>query len=462
MLIEERHKEILEILHKEGRIKAREIEEKFGIGFDTARRDLRILEGKGLLKRTYGGAIPIVQVGYTTPNTHTPRDITDIKSNYLAISQEAVKLIKKNYVVFLTGGSVGFFIAQNLPNDLEFTVATNSIIIADELRKYNKISIFMIGGLMNKKGHTGNHFAVEMIKSMHFDIAFLTAAAYSVEFGMSIQNSEVIPIYKALLDNSRKCVGLFPHEKMGNASILKVCNPDALSIVITDWDTTKEDIYGMKDLGVEVIVADQHEVIYKKLKARGYKGWGGERYEQRMEGWEKKFDLLFDAVKLENGNILELGCGAGDATIRLAEMGHNMTGVDISQSAIEWAKEKAKKLSLDIDFIANSVCEPNLLEGREFDLVMDGCCLHCLFDEDRKAFYKNVKQLMKDDGYFFINSAILTNAGDPIPRLSSIERCVVTQEELEKELQETGFKKLQAWVNRNKKHSHYFAVYTKN
>ncbi len=46
-MVDERHKKILEILKNEGTIKAREIQEMFDIGFDTARRDLRILEDKG-------------------------------------------------------------------------------------------------------------------------------------------------------------------------------------------------------------------------------------------------------------------------------------------------------------------------------------------------------------------------------------------------------------------------------
>ncbi len=81
MLVETRHQRILALLNEKLSIRTRDIEELFDIGFDTARRDLRILEQKGLLKRTHGGAVPILQVGFKASKSYTPRDIKEIKPN---------------------------------------------------------------------------------------------------------------------------------------------------------------------------------------------------------------------------------------------------------------------------------------------------------------------------------------------------------------------------------------------
>ena len=62
MLIEERHEAILSILSQKGSITNPDIQKEFGISYDSAKRDLRILEEKGLLKRTHGGALPVRQV----------------------------------------------------------------------------------------------------------------------------------------------------------------------------------------------------------------------------------------------------------------------------------------------------------------------------------------------------------------------------------------------------------------
>lgn len=61
-------------------------------------------------------------------------------------------------------------------------------------------------------------------------------------------------------------------------------------------------------------------------------------------------------------------------------MGHKVTGLDFSPTAIEWAIEKAESKELSIEFLPLSVCEKDLLQGRQYDLVIDGNCLHCLFE----------------------------------------------------------------------------------
>ena len=55
MFIEERHEEIIRIIQKEGSITNARIQQEFGVGYDSAKRDLRILEEQGKLKRTHGG-----------------------------------------------------------------------------------------------------------------------------------------------------------------------------------------------------------------------------------------------------------------------------------------------------------------------------------------------------------------------------------------------------------------------
>ena len=52
MFMEERHQEIAEYIHTNGKILVSDIVKKYGISDESARRDLRILEQKGICKRT--------------------------------------------------------------------------------------------------------------------------------------------------------------------------------------------------------------------------------------------------------------------------------------------------------------------------------------------------------------------------------------------------------------------------
>ena len=51
MFIEERHQAILDLLNEKGSITTTEIQEKFAVSYDSAKRDLRILEEKGLAEK---------------------------------------------------------------------------------------------------------------------------------------------------------------------------------------------------------------------------------------------------------------------------------------------------------------------------------------------------------------------------------------------------------------------------
>lgn len=55
----ERRKKILEIVEKEGRITVSDIQRIFLVGYETAKKDLALLESDNKLKRVHGGAISL-------------------------------------------------------------------------------------------------------------------------------------------------------------------------------------------------------------------------------------------------------------------------------------------------------------------------------------------------------------------------------------------------------------------
>ncbi len=257
MFIEERHQQILDLLHKNGSIRVSEIQLKFNVGYDSAKRDLRILEEKGLLKRTHGGAIPVRQVGAGKPAGMTCKDFDEVKPNYLAIAKQAVSMIKNNDVVFITSASVGYLMAQNLPDDLKIRAVTNSIIIAEELRKKPNVSVIMLGGEMDSKGNCYDAFAIETIKKLRFDKCFLTSAAISAKFGLSIQKTQAISFWNAVIDSSKQAIGLYPAEKIGTESIVSICPANRLNTVITDWDALEEDLVQFDELGIQLVITEK-------------------------------------------------------------------------------------------------------------------------------------------------------------------------------------------------------------
>ncbi len=258
MFIEERHQQILDIIASKGNISVSEIQRKFMVGYDTAKRDLRILEEKGLLKRTHGGAIPVHQVANSKPPMTTCKDFSEVKPEYLAIAKRAVSMIKENDVIFITSASVGYLMAQLIP-DMKLRVVVNSIIIAEELRKKANISVIMLGGEMDNKGNCYDAFAIEMIQKLRFDKCFITSAAISAEFGLSIQKSQAISFWNAVINSSKQAIGLYPTGKIGFESIISICPANRLNTMITDWDALEEELTKFDEQGIEVVVVDEEQ-----------------------------------------------------------------------------------------------------------------------------------------------------------------------------------------------------------
>ena len=226
MYIEERHRAILEWLSQHGSISNTDIQKNFDVSYDSAKRDLRILEEKGLLKRTHGGALPIRQIAAGRPETMTFKDIPQIKPNYLQIAKEAVSLIQENDVIYIPSTTLGLFI---------------------------------LGGEMDNKGNCCDTIAVETVKRLRLDKCFITSACISASFGLSIQSTPYISFFNALIDSSRLTIGLYPKEKIGFDSIVSICPANRLNTLITDWDSSEQDLSLFDKLGIKVIVVDNPE-----------------------------------------------------------------------------------------------------------------------------------------------------------------------------------------------------------
>jgi len=234
MFIEERHKDIIERVNKNGRILVQEIQEVYGVSADCARRDLRYLESKGLVKRTYGGAIMTQPSGIYPETTYNPKDILEIKEEYYAVAQAAVKHIKAHEVVYLTTSSVGYYMAMCIPEDLEVTVLTNSISIAEVLRKKENVAVILLGGEMSHRGHCHDFYTIQMVKNIKIDKAFMSHTGLNLEHGAMIHSSEGVAFGQAVMENSSINIGVYPAEKIGKHSIHSVCEIKAYDLIITD------------------------------------------------------------------------------------------------------------------------------------------------------------------------------------------------------------------------------------
>ncbi len=255
MFLEERQQDIVRRVTETGRILVSEMQDLYGISADCARRDLRALESRGLLQRTHGGAIAAKPKGVYPDAAYNPEDLPAIKKEYLAVAKEAIGCIRRNDVVYLTTSSVGYAMALRMAANFPVTVLTNSVTIAEALRKKEQISVILLGGEMSHRGHCHDYYTIQMVKNIRIDKAFLSHTALSAEFGATLHSSDGVAFARAVMANSSVNIGLYPSDKIGRSSIHRVCAAEDYDLLITDGSCPEDFPAQMEELGVRCLIA---------------------------------------------------------------------------------------------------------------------------------------------------------------------------------------------------------------
>lgn len=102
------------------------------------------------------------------------------------------------------------------------------------------------------------------------------------------------------------------------------------------------------------------------------------------------FAKLLDDKQLGKGTALDLGCGVGKKSIALAKAGFEVTGVDISQTAIKYAKVNARKAGVKVKFIAADATDLSFLENKRFDFILDWANLHGIPETKRSKYISEI------------------------------------------------------------------------
>ena len=147
-----------------------------------------------------------------------------------------------------------------------------------------------------------------------------------------------------------------------------------------------------------------HDRAYQRKRQNpAYAGWN--ETASLADDWQNCWQPMLQRNPFpKTGKLLELGCGAGNISIKFAQLGYNVTGVDIAPTAIDWAIENAAKANVDAVFCLNNVLTLSDIEDESFDIALDGHCLHCIIGEDRAQFLQAAYRILKNNGVLAINT----------------------------------------------------------
>ncbi|AIC93063.1 class I SAM-dependent methyltransferase [Shouchella lehensis] len=118
---------------------------------------------------------------------------------------------------------------------------------------------------------------------------------------------------------------------------------------------------------------------------------------------QQSIDLISEIAPLTNyQSILDLGCGPGLYSEKLAEKGYSVTGIDFAENSIEYARKEAEKKNLSIDYHCGDFLTINYEE--EFDLTL---LIYQIFGilnpDERKKVLSNMYRALKPGGFVLLD-----------------------------------------------------------
>ncbi len=180
----------------------------------------------------------------------------------------------------------------------------------------------------------------------------------------------------------------------------------------------------------------------KSWNPQAYDAWYETPLGKTSDRIEK--DLIFSIAAIKRGErALDAGCGTGIYSIELAKRGAVTTGADSSEDMLVWARAKARKEGLTIDFVsADALMLP--FPDDYFDLVLSAGML-CFIKERGKALQEMLR-VLKPGGKLIIGVLNKQSPWAAFRRIKGLFKDTVynrvgfiSPPELELSLQRAGF-----------------------
>lgn len=122
---------------------------------------------------------------------------------------------------------------------------------------------------------------------------------------------------------------------------------------------------------------------------------------------EKSCSWIADRFDIKGKTVIDFGCGPGLYATRLTRKGAFVTGIDFSESSINYARTAAKKEGLSIDYLVSDYLEYETTE--KFDLITMIMCDFCALSPDqRETLLGRFKAILKLEGSILMDVYSLT------------------------------------------------------
>lgn len=252
MLAKERQNKIVEMVNRDGSILVKELSELFDVTEDSIRKDLSLLEKKGLLKKTYGGAVK------NRVNTHelyvSQRKGKNVGEKQ-SVAKHAFDLIEEGDVIFLDISTSNIELIKLIVEaNLKVTVVTNMIDIMLSFTAPLDTNLIFIGGKLNRgrDGFIGSYTNKQM-EEFNFDKAFMGVVGIELEKNrVYTYATEDALTKRAIMNASDVSYMMLEKRKFSRKGNYRYADIDDFAGIVLDGEPEEEIFDKLKEYNVEL------------------------------------------------------------------------------------------------------------------------------------------------------------------------------------------------------------------
>ncbi|MFK7853657.1 MAG: DeoR/GlpR family DNA-binding transcription regulator [Granulosicoccus sp.] len=227
-----RELEILDQLRLSGgscRIKF--LAERIGVTEQTVRRNIRVLESNGRVRKVHGG-VQLIEAQNEAP-FQTRMNVRPEAKKEVAAS--VADMISDGDSLFLDIGSTTAYVAMALQNHHELLIITNSVAVAHTLVSRNNNRVFFSGGEL--RSHDGGSFgegAIDFIHQFNMQYAILSVGAIDSERGFMLHDMQEAKVSREAMARAQTTVIAGDSGKFGRRAPICIAEPEEFDILISD------------------------------------------------------------------------------------------------------------------------------------------------------------------------------------------------------------------------------------
>jgi len=228
----ERELEIQKILAGEQYMTVRQLSQLLYTSESSIRRDLSILEKRGIVKRSYGG-VELAKTNIQVPSFSAR--LHDRVREKKIIAEKAASLVHDGDIIFLDQSSSAMFVARAIMGKAKVTVVTNNIEILSLLSQTD-LEVISSGGALCKSNRNCllGQDAHRIFTEVQANFLFFSTKALSDDGVIYDCNREEVCIRSTMLAHAEQAVYLCTSEKMGKKSGYRQCALHEVEYIITD------------------------------------------------------------------------------------------------------------------------------------------------------------------------------------------------------------------------------------